>query len=75
MTYSITLKDNPPPVSVLLPVNFYSSFVIFEIMRWLDGIADSTSMNFSKPWEIVKDREAWHAEVHGVTKSWPQLSN
>ena len=42
-------------------------------MRWLDGIADSTSMSLSKPWKIVKDREAWHAEVHGVEKSWTQL--
>ena len=44
-------------------------------MRWLDGIADSTSMSFSKPWEIVKDREAWHAEVRGVSKNWTQLSD
>ena len=38
-------------------------------MRWLDGITDGTDMNLSKFWKIVKDREAWHAVVHGVAKS------
>ena len=44
-------------------------------IKWLDGIIDSMGMSLSKLWEIVKDREAWHAAVHRLAKSWTQLSD
>ena len=62
------IECNSDPFTVIIWV-----LVWWQRMRWLDSISDSVDMNLSKLWEMVKDRRAWHAAVHRVTKSQTQL--
>ena len=60
-----------PPDTKTLMLGKFAGRRDRQRMRWLDGITDSMDMNLSKFQEMVKDEKAWHAAVHGITRSWP----